>query len=169
MMIEENNSDVMNRVMNSFFKVISTRTTPAHAWLTLKKLIGKLTYNYNFLNNIEVIEINDIKEMEYYDTDIKNIVNINSESIDSINRDMIGKAIQSFADEIINYLGEKAGYHLLCEFRYDIGDDYFSIIKSMGVDLHLDILQNNLYGWVTEDISNDKKITKQKEIINEVI
>jgi len=168
-MIEENNSDIMKKVMNSFFKVIGKRTTPAHAWLTLKILIGKLTYNYNFLNSIYVTEIDSIKEMEYYDTSIKNIVNIETDVINNVNRKMIGKAIQSLSDELIKYLGKKAGYHLLCEFRYDIGNEYFSIIKSMGVDFNLDKLQNDLYGWVTEENSLHEKDRKQKQIIEELI
>jgi len=168
-MFEENNTDVMNHVMNSFFKVISTRTTPAHAWLTLKKMIGKLTYNYNFLENIYVVEIKNIKEMEYYNTNIKSIVNIESNVIDNVNRNIIGKLIQSFADEIIKYLGKKAGYHLLCEFRYDLGDEYFSIIKSMGVDLHLDTLEYDLYGYDNEKDLIEKKNNKENEILSELI
>jgi hypothetical protein len=168
-MIEENNTDVMNKVMNSFFKVIGKRTTPAHAWLTLKILIGKLTYNYSFLNDIYVKEINDIKEMEYYDTNMKNIVKIKSDVINNVNRKMLGKAIQSLSDELIKNLGKKAGYHLLCEFRYDIGNDYYSLIKSMGVDLHLEKLQNDLYGWISEENLTEEKNAKQKEIIEEII
>ena len=167
-MIEENNTDIMNKVMNSFFKVIGKRTTPAHAWLTLKILIGKLTYNYNFLNSIYVTEINEIKEMEYYDTDIQNIINIESDVIDNVNRKMIGKAIQSLSDELVKYLGKKAGYHLLCEFRYDIGNEYFSIIKSMGVDFHLEELQNDLYEWVSEDEKVEEKDNRQKDTIEDI-
>ena len=167
-MIEENNSEIMNKVMNSFFKVIGKRTTPAHAWLTLKILIGKLTYNYSFLNSINITEINSIKEMEYYNTDVKNIVNIENNIIDNVNRKMIGNAIQSLSDELIKYLGKKAGYHLLCEFRYDIGNEYFSIIKSMGVDLNLEKLQNDLYGWVSEEETEDKDNT-QKQIMEDIV
>jgi hypothetical protein len=163
-MIEENNTDLMNNVMNSLFKVIGKKTTPAHAWLTLKILIQKLTYNYNFLKSIYVVNINDIKEMEYYDTNIKNIVEIESDIINNVNKKMLGEAIQSLSDEIIKYLGKKAGYHLLCEFRYDIGSEYYIIIKSMGVDLHLDKLQNELYGWTKEE-----KPLEEKQIVTEVI
>lgn len=116
------------------------KTTPAHAWLTLKILIQKLTYNYNFLKSIYVIDINDIKGMEYYDTNIKNIVEIESDIINNVNKKMLGESIQALSDEIIKYLGKKAGYHLLCEFRYDIGIEYYTIIKSRGIDLHLDKL-----------------------------
>ena len=58
-MIEENNTDLMNNVMNSLFKVIGKKTTPAHAWLTLKILIQKLTYNYNTNGYLDRIDKED--------------------------------------------------------------------------------------------------------------
>ena len=133
------------------------------------KSIPKLTYNYSFLNSINVTDINNVKEMEYYDTNIQNIVNVESDVLDNVNRKMIGKVIQSLSDELIRYLGKKAGYHLLCEFRYDLGNDYFSIIKSMGVDFHLEELQNDLYGWVTEDEPTEEQYRKQKQTIQDVM
>ena len=139
------NSDVMNHVMNSFFNVISTRTTPAHAWLTLKILMQKIEYNYNFIKSIDLIDIKDIKEMEYYQTKFKNIAIIDTAIVETVDEKIIGESVQSLADELKKYLGKKAGYHLLREFRDDLGDNYYSIINKMGVDLRLIELQDELY------------------------
>ena len=38
----------------------------------------------------------------------------------------------------------------------------------MGVDFQLDKLQNDLYGWITDDTSQENSDTNQKQIISEV-
>jgi hypothetical protein len=156
-MSDISNIDVMNHVMNSLFKVISTRTTPAHAWLTLRILMQKVEYNYNFLRGVELIDIEDVKAMEQDTSKTKDIAVIDTIVMDAIEEKLIGEAIQALADQLQRYLGKKAGYHLLREFRDDLGDKYYGIINGWGVDLRLDALQNELYAWMmNKEDSADK-------------
>ena len=95
------------------------------------------------------IDLKDVKEIEYYQTK-HDIVNIDSDVFNYVDQKRIGQVIQLFADELKKYLGKKAGYHLLREFRDDLGADYYSVIKNMGTDLQLKKLQDELYGWLDE-------------------
>ena len=155
-MIGIKNSEVITHVMNSFFNVTSTKTSAAHAWLTLKILLQKLEYKYDFLRNVSVKDINYInaflKEIIYHQTNY-NVVSVHSDIVDSINQKKVGQAIQSFADELMKYLGKEAGYHFLREFRDDLGGEYHLILRTMGVDLRLIELQDELYGLISEHYS----------------
>ena len=93
--------------------------------------------------------VKDVKKMEYYQTKL-DIVHVDPYVVNNINQEKIGQAIQLFADELKKYLGQKAGYHLLREFRDDLGMDYYSVIKNMGTNLRLKELQDELYGWLNE-------------------
>lgn len=59
----------------------------------------------------------------------------------------MGRAIQNLVDVLKRHLGKRAGYFFMKEFQDDLGEDYRSIIKSMGVDLRLADLQDELGGW----------------------
>ena len=58
----------------------------------------------------------------------------------------IGDAIQNIVDVFKTRMGKKAGFFFLTEFKNALGDEYYSIIKKMGVDLRLIDLQNEIYG-----------------------
>ena len=139
------NSDVMTHVMNSFFNVISTRTSPAHAWLTIKVLLQKVEHEHGFINNVDVIDISPLKLNEYYKTNF-DIIKFDPDIINNVDQQRIGEVIQFFIVKLKEYMGKKASYHLLREFRDDLGTDYYSIIRNMGVDLHLIELRDELYG-----------------------
>jgi len=159
------NSEVINHVMDSFFHVISTKTSPAHAWLTLKIIMQEIEYDHDFIKSVDVVDIEDVKtyiKMSKRNEKEFNIVQVHTDVVDHTNEDLIGKAIQSLADKLKKYMGKKAGYHFLREFRDDLGEDYHSIIKKMGVDLRLIELQEDLYGWINENYvveeNNDSNI-----------
>jgi hypothetical protein len=58
----------------------------------------------------------------------------------------MGKAFQNIVDFYKTKMGAKAGYFFIQEFKEDLGNNYHSIIKEMGVDLRLIELKNELFG-----------------------
>jgi len=146
-MDELGNSKILMHVMNSFFHVISTKTSPAHAWLTIKILLQKTEYEYDFMKSVDVVEMDDInvflKKIKQHKMNF-NIVNVHNDVIDTVDQQIVGNAIQYFADEVKRYLGDKAGYRFLIEFIDDLGEEYDAVIKGMGVDLRFMQLQDEI-------------------------
>jgi hypothetical protein len=128
------NSEILKHTLFSLIHVATLKTSDDYAWASVKKLIRELKDKYTFL---EYIEIGNIAYLNYNIEDIK----ISSEMND-INPKEVGKAIQDIVDLVKKYLGEKAGYFFIQEFREILGDTYHSIIKKMGVDLRLVELQD---------------------------
>ena len=141
-MFKIENSDVMTHVLTSLVNVTSTKTSEAHAWLTVKTLLKQLEENYDFLRYIKIEDVN------YLENNLDAIDVISD--INHIESREVGKAIQNLVDILKKHLGKKAGYCFIREFREDLGHDYHSIIKNMGVDLRLVELQDELYGWESE-------------------
>jgi len=140
------NSDVIEHVLTSLVNVTSTKTSKAHALLTVRALLKKLENNYSFLKYINITGIDSVLEQSIDDNceDVLSCMTI-SKNIDAIDPQEIGGSIQNIVDTLKNYLGKKAGYYFIREFRDVLGDEYHSIIKNMGVDLRLIDLQNELY------------------------
>ena len=136
------NSDVMKHTLTSLVHVASTKTSEDYARTSLKKLLKELEDNYYFL---KYIEIEDAESLE----DTYEAITVMSR-IDRVEPRTVGKAIQSLIDVLKKYLGKKAGFFFIQEFRDDLGDDYHSVIKNMGVDLRLADLQEELGGWDIE-------------------
>jgi len=154
-------SDILKHTLYSLICVARTKTTDDYAWSTLKKLINELTNNYEFLKFIQIGELNDLQN---------NIDDINI--ISTMNKTEfkeVGRAIQDLIDLYKKYLGKKAGYFFIREFKNDLGEKYHSIIKNMGVDLRLIELQNEVYGIesskysIKEDSSSNIAYVKKEE------
>jgi len=132
------NSDVIKHALFSLINVATPKTSDDYAWSTLKKLLKELIDNYDFLKYIQIGELGSLNN---------NIGDITALSeINAIEPKEVGRAIQDLIDLYKKYLGKKAGYFFITEFKDDLGSRYHSIIKSMGVDLRLIELQNELYG-----------------------
>ena len=132
------NAHVIKRTLMSLIYVATTKTSDDYAWSSIKKLMNELRGTYDFL---KYIQIKDIKHLRYKIDDI----NIQS-NLNNIEPMELGKAIQDIIDLLKKYLGKKAGYFFIQEFREVLGEEYHKIIKSMGVDLRLVELQDELYG-----------------------
>jgi hypothetical protein len=131
-------SDVIKRTLFSLVYVASTKTSDDYAWSTLKKLLSELKGNYDFLNYIQIGELKNLEN---------NIDDINVVSkMDLIETNKLGRAIQDLIDLYKKYLGKKAGYFFINEFKAHLGEKYHTIIKKMGVDLRLIELQRELSG-----------------------
>lgn len=132
------NQHIVKRTLMSLIYVATTKTSDDYAWSSIKKLMNELRETYDFL---KYIQIKDIKQLRYTIDDITIEPTLNN-----IEPRELGKAIQDIIDLLKKYLGKKAGYFFIQEFREVLGEEYNRIIKSMGVDLRLVELQNELYG-----------------------
>jgi len=132
------NQHVVKRTLMSLIYVATTKTSDDYAWSSIKKLMNELKVTYDFL---KYVEIKDIKQLRYSIDDI-----IIEPNLNNIEPRELGKAIQDIIDLLKKYLGKKAGYFFIQEFKEVLGEQYHKIIKSMGVDLRLVELQDELYG-----------------------
>ncbi len=132
------NSDVIKHTLFSLVNVASTKTSEDYAWSIIKTLLKELKENYDFLKYIK------IDNLEYLENTIDDITIMSD--LDNVNPTHVGKAIQDIIDIFKTRMGKKAGYFFIKEFRDDLGEEYHSIIKEMGVDLRLIDLQNEVYG-----------------------
>jgi hypothetical protein len=141
-MLKAENSEVVKHVLSSLVDVTSSKTSKEHAWLMVRTLLKKLELEYNFLKHVT------IDDSKYFNNNFDAIIVVSD--INYIESVKIGLAIQNLIDVIKKHLGDKAGYHFIREFRDDLGEDYYLIIKNMGVDLRLLEMQGEVYGWQTE-------------------
>jgi len=144
------NSDVMKHTLFSLISVARSKTSIDYAYTMAKNILIELKENFSFLG---YIRINNIKNLCDSIDDISII-----SDFDNIDSKHIGEAIQSIVDLYKNRLGNKAGYFFLTEFKKVLGEEYYSIIKKMGVDLRLIDLQKEIAGIDTEDYKIRDKI-----------
>ena len=135
------NSDILKHTLMSLIKVSSSKTSDDYAWSSIKKLLDELKTKYDFL---KLIHIGKIRDLSYNSSDI--VIDADFEKIDALK---LGRAIQDAIDLLKRYLGTKAGYFFIQEFKSTLGAKYYSIIKEIGVDLRLVELQNDFSGLDT--------------------
>ena len=133
------NSNIIKKTIFSLITVATPKTSDEYAWSCVKNLLIELKNTYPFL---KYIRIGNIETLDYRIDDINITLEINS-----VSPDELGRAIQDIIDLLKKRLGKKAGYFFLQEFKQVLGEEYHSIIKSMGVDLRLIELKNQLYGF----------------------
>jgi hypothetical protein len=132
------NSEIIKRTLMSLIIVASSKTSDDYAWAAIKKLLRELKAKYS---SLKFIEINDISVINYSIEDISV-----SSDFDKVKPEQVGMAIQDIVDLLKKYLGTKAGYFFIQEFKNVLGEKYHDIIKKMGVDLRLIELQKELCG-----------------------
>jgi len=137
------NSEVIKHTLISLIIVASSKTSNDYAWAVIKKLLRELKTNYSFLR---FIEIGDISSLNYSIEDISV-----SYDFDKVKSKQVGMSIQNLIDLFKKYLGTKAGYFFIEEFKNVLGEKYHDIIKKMDVDLRLIELQNELFGLEIKD------------------
>lgn len=136
------NSEIIKHIIISLIIVARSKTSDDYAWASIKKLIGELKDKYSFLR---FIKINDISIINYSIEDISVL-----SDFDKIKPGQVGMAIQDLVDLLKKYLGFKAGYFFIEEFKKVLGEKYHDVIKKMGVDLRLIELQRELSGFETK-------------------
>ena len=134
-----NHSDVIKHTLYSLIVVARPKSSIDYAWSIIKRLLAELKTDYDFLKYIHIDEIENLE-------DTINDIAVTS-GLNDIEPKKIGQAIQNIIDIFKTRMGNKAGYFFLTEFKETLGNEYYSIIKEMGVDLRLIDLQSKIYGW----------------------
>ena len=135
---EISNSDISKHTLMALITVAKSKTSDDYAWASTKKLLNELKAKYDCL---KYITIDELEMISYISDDI-----VIKSDFDKVEDNILGMAIQDIIDLLKKYLGKKAGYFFIQEFREVLGEEYHKIIKSMGVDLRLVELQDELYG-----------------------
>lgn len=136
--LDISNSEIIKKVLISLISVASSKTSNDYAWAAIKKMLRELKTKYGFLN---FIDIGDISFLKYSIEDISV-----SCDFDKLKPLQVGIVIQELIDLFKKYLGVKAGYFFIEEFKNVLGEEYCYIIKKLGVDLRLIELQKELHG-----------------------
>ena len=134
-MVEIENSEIIRKVLNTLVSISSRKTTEGYAVSIMDTLIKRLEGTYEFLKHVEV---SDTRFLEDDAT-----ISVMSD-IDSVPSTEIGKAIHDIIVTMNESLGKDAGHFFVKEISRNIGDDYHSTIKDMGVDLGLMQLEHEV-------------------------
>lgn len=122
------NSEVVKHVLNTLINISGRKTNAEYAVSTMNNLIKNLKGKYNFLKNV------DIKDTRFLE--LSEPVTVMSD-IDKVNSTDVGKALYDIIKTMNVTLGKNAGYFFIKEFRNNVGDNYYSIMEEMGIDLGL--------------------------------
>jgi hypothetical protein len=127
-MAELKNSDVIENLLKTLINISSRKTSRGYALNTIDTVMKNLKDKYDFLKYIKIIDNRFIEDKEP--------INIMSD-INNVKSDNVGKALNEIINTTQYSLGDKAGHFFIKEIRTNIGGDYSSIMKEMGVDLGL--------------------------------
>ena len=122
-------SDIMKNFLSKAISISGRKTSLGESVETIGTVIHDLEKRYDFLKHVQ---INDTRFSEPG----SNTVVVTS-GINSINSNDFGKAIQEIMTTVTHSMSKNAGYFFLKELQQRLGDDYYSTMKDMGVDLSL--------------------------------
>jgi len=137
--INVTNSEIIKKILFSLISVARSKTSKDYAWGIVKNLLIDMGKDYDFLQYIQIDELNNIGDTI---DDISVLYDF-----DLVEATKIGDVIQKIINLFKKRLGKKAGYFFLSEFKEVLGARYYSLIKKMGVDLRLIDLHNEIYGY----------------------
>jgi hypothetical protein len=129
------NSHIIKKVLITLINISGRKTTKGYAISITDSLLKKLEKNFSFLKHVEV------KDTRFLEDDVP--ITVMSE-INSIEPTEIGKAMYAIITTMNESLGKNAGHFFIKELSRNIGDDYNSSIKNMGVDLSLMQLEHEV-------------------------
>ena len=112
--------------MKSIVEVIGRRSSEDYALVMLGNTIKKLQERHYFLRFLQ------IKNTRY--SEIKNVVTIDS-SINEIDSEDLGKAMQEIVGMVVTAMGKDAGFFFVKEIKNKIRPNYGIALRNMGVDL----------------------------------
>jgi hypothetical protein len=136
--INVTNSDIIKKTLFSLILVAKSKTSKDYAWGIVKNILFDMKNDYDFLQYIQIENLDNLNDDI---NDISVLLDFNS-----IESKKIGKVIQQIIDLFKNRLGRRAGYFFLSEFKEVLGNNYYELIKKMGVDLRLIDLKNEISG-----------------------
>jgi len=129
------NSEVMRKVLTTLINISGRKTTEGHAVFVMDSLIKKLEGTYDFLKHVEVTDTRFLEDGVF--------ITVMSD-LDSVSSTEVGKAIHSIIVTMDEMLGRDAGHFFMKEISRSIGDEYYSTISEMGVDLSLMQLEHEV-------------------------
>lgn len=127
-MAEIENAEIVRHVLQKLIDISGRKTTQGHAVIKIIKLISNLRIKYDFLKHVE------IKDTRFLELDEP--ISVIS-GIDSVKSDDIGKALYDIIKTMNSDLGEDAGHFFIKELKNTIGDDYYTKMEELGLDLGL--------------------------------
>jgi len=122
------NSDVIKNVLKNLINISGRKTSRGQAIETIDTVMRKLENRYNFLKDIKIVDNRYIENEEVIDI---------THDFDKVRSSDMGKALNDIILTTHYSLGEKAGHFFIKELQRNIGGDYNSVMKEMGVDLGL--------------------------------
>lgn len=127
-MPERENSEILKHVLKTLFDVSRRKTTEGYTVITMDSVIKTLTKKYDFLKNVAIKDtrFNEVSEPVTVMTDIN-----------TVETEKIGKALYEIIRSLNTSLGREAGHFFIKEIQNGIGDEYYTTIKDIGVDLSL--------------------------------
>lgn len=141
-------SDIMKNVLKTLISISSRKTDLPYALMTMEDLIKRLEPKYDFLKHIQ---IND----DVYNEETANVISVMAD-INTVPPIEMGKALHAIIDSLNRSLGERAGHFFIKEIRNTLGDEYLTIMKTMGVDLGMMQLEGEIMR-LEREISERKK------------
>jgi hypothetical protein len=129
-------SDVMKNVLKTLISISSRKTDLPYAIMTMEDLMKRLETRYTFLKHIQ---IND----SLYNENTTDFISVMSD-INTVPPVEMGNALHAIIDSLNRSLGDKAGHFFIKEIRSTLNDEYLSVIKTMGVDLGLMQLEDEV-------------------------
>lgn len=145
-MVDFNKSDIIENVIKNLINISGRKTSKGHAINTVDSVMENLKHKYDFLNHIK---INDNRFVE--DEEAVSVMG----DVNNVDSDKLGKALNEIISNTHFSLGNNAGHFFIKELQRNIGGDYSSVMKELGVDLGLMQLEKEI-----KDIS--KTISKKK-------
>ena len=122
------NSDVIKNVLKNLIDISGRKTSRGQAIDTIDTVMRKLENRYIFLKDIRIIDNRFIENEEVIDI---------TRDIEKVRSSDMGKALNDIILTTHYSLGEHAGHFFIKELQRNIGGDYNSVMKEMGVDLGL--------------------------------
>jgi len=132
---QKNNSEVVKHVLNTLINTIKRKRGEEHTVSMMSSLLKELKAEHDFL---QYIEIQDIRFLEGGER-VTVMPNINA-----VLPTEVGKALHIIISKLSLSLEDKDGYLLIREFQHRVGSEYTSIIKAIGIDTELLLLEHKL-------------------------
>lgn len=129
------NSEIMKKVLTTLINISGRKTTEGHALYIMDSLIKKLEGKYDFLKHIEVTDTRFMEDGAF--------INVMSD-VNTVPTTEVGKAIHAIIVTMNEMLGQDAGHFFIKEISRNIGDEYYSTIEEMGIDLSLMQLEHEV-------------------------
>jgi len=131
------NSYVLGEILCSLYHVAGRRTTNGFAATVIGSIIKTLERNYDFLKYVNINDNGELVEDEAIAV---------SPEINSVKREMVGKAIEAIIRVVYMDIIGKAGLFFIAELKKRAGDELINELSNFGVDLQaLQIEQHYLY------------------------